>query len=174
MSKLYLSETGRVIPELGEELTTFRRARKQLDLPATSEPATLYCLAHSYGGNRAPLRLAINGAEVSPLGLAAAGHLAPDASDPTGNGGGYRWLRVEAPSHLLKAGANTFEFWTDGTAMNTWALALEPGHADPGSFVSDDGGASWRNHHMCSLSVERGEYVVRVRLAEGEDPAPRR
>jgi hypothetical protein len=35
MSKLYLTETGRVIPTLCEELTTFRRARKRLRLPAT-------------------------------------------------------------------------------------------------------------------------------------------
>ena len=47
MSRLYLSESGRVIPTQCEELTVFRRARKQLELPGTEAPATLYLLARS-------------------------------------------------------------------------------------------------------------------------------
>ena len=56
--------------------------------------------------------------------------------------------------------------------MNAWALAIEPGHIDPGSFLTEDGGVTWRNNRMCYLNAVNGEYLVRVRLAEGEDPAP--
>ena len=45
MSKLYLSENGRVVPTLCEELTTYRRARKLLHLPPTSGPGVLHLLA---------------------------------------------------------------------------------------------------------------------------------
>ena len=67
---------------------------------------------------------------------------------------------------------NRFELWTDATAMNAWSLALEAGHAAPRSAISDDGGDSWRSERMGYLNAVRGEYVVRLRLAEGEDPEP--
>ena len=38
MSQLYLSESGRVVPTLCEELTTYRRTRKLLHLPPTEPP----------------------------------------------------------------------------------------------------------------------------------------
>jgi len=76
------------------------------------------------------------------------------------------------PADLLREGDNLFEFWTDSYAMNTWSLALEDGHRDPQSWVSTDCGASWRNEKMGYVNVLRAEYVVRVRLAEGEDAPP--
>ncbi len=48
MSRLYHSEKGYVLPTLCEELTRYRRARKVLHLPGTSEPATLYVLARAW------------------------------------------------------------------------------------------------------------------------------
>jgi hypothetical protein len=158
MSRLYVTEKGHVVPTLCEELTTFRRSRKVLPLPATESPATLYVLARSYPGNDLPLRLAVNGNEVPPV--------------PSGLTDGYRWYEVTVDPNLLEAGDNVFEFWTDATAMNAWSLAIEAGHAEPASFVSDDGGRSWRNSEMGYLNVLRGEYVARVRMAEGKDPDP--
>jgi hypothetical protein len=73
---------------------------------------------------------------------------------------------------LLHDGPNVLEFWTDAAAMNAWSLAIEPGHAQPESFASDDGGATWRNERMAYLNAVRGEYVVRVRLDAGDDPPP--
>jgi hypothetical protein len=119
----------------------------------------LYVLARCYPDNDLPLRLAINGVEVSAI--------SPDNSPDA-----YRWYEVTVDPSRLNPGANTFEFWTDGTAMNAWSLAIEAGHAQPDSFISDDGGATWRNEKMGYLNVLRGEYVVRIRLAEGEDPTP--
>jgi hypothetical protein len=158
MSKLYLSESGHVVPTLCEELTTFRRARKLLDLPATRAAGTVYILARPAAGSTLPLRVAINGAELPPI--------APKSS------GAYFWYDLSVDASLLLPGTNRFEFRTDSTAMNAWSLAIEPGHAQPGSAVSDDGGATWRGEKMGYLNVLRGEYVVRVRLAEGEDPPP--
>jgi len=158
MSRLYLSESGHVVPTLCEELTTYRRVCKVLQLPPTAAPGALYILARPYAGSNLPLRLAVNDTEVPPI--------PPKSSE------GYLWYAVLIDASLLKPGSNRFAFWTDATAMNAWSLAMEAGHAEPESFVSDDGGATWRNERMGYLNVLRGEYVVRMRLAEGEDPAP--
>ena len=160
MSRLYYSEDGHVVPTMCEEMTTFRRARKALHLPGTSAPGTLHLLARPYKGSDLPLRMSVNGREVAPV--------------PPGNPAAYFWYRAEVDPALLRAGSNLFEFWTDATAMNAWSLAMEGGHATPESFVSDDGGKAWRNERMGYLNVQRGEYVVRVRLQEGEDPPPPR
>jgi hypothetical protein len=158
MSRLHYSENGRVVPSLCEELTRFRRARKVLRLPATSRDATLYVLARAYEETKLPLRVMVNGTELSSI-----------APQPWVF---YRWFEIDLPTTLLKAAENVFEFWTDATAMNAWSLAIESGHVNPQSYLSDDGGASWRNEHMGYLHVLQGEYVARVRLAEGDDPPP--
>jgi hypothetical protein len=157
MSKLHYTESGHSIPNLAEELTTFRRARKVLTLPPTSSPATLYFVARPHEGTKLPLHISVNGTEL-PLVL-------PDLSWHT-------WYEVTVEPSLLRGGDNVFEFWADSTAMNSWSLALEAGHAEPNSFITDNSGSTWRNHHMAYLNVLRAEYVVRVRLLEGEDPAP--
>jgi len=157
MSRLYFCEKGHVIPTQGEELTCFRQARKVLELPATAAPATLYLLARPWPETSQPLRLQVNGTPLPSIAPAAAG---------------YTWYQVPLAPGLLREGPNTFELWTEATAMNAWALALEGGHASPQSWVSDDGGVNWRNEGMGCLCAQRGEYLLRVRLAEGEDPAP--
>ena len=48
--------------------------------------------------------------------------------------------------------------------MNSWSLAIEAGHKEPQSWISDDGGTSWRNEKMGYLNVLRGEYVVRAEM----------
>jgi hypothetical protein len=161
MSRLYCTERGHVVPTLCEELTRWRRARKQLWLPGTTTPARLYVLARPYPsapGEGWPLRIAVNGTELPPVAGVRPGD--------------YQWYEVAVPPGVLVAGANAFDLWTDAPAMTGWSLALEPGHAAPQSFVSDDAGGTWRNESMGYLSVLRGEYVVRLRLAEGDDPAP--
>lgn len=157
MTKLYHTESGHSLPNLAEELTTFRRARKVLTLPPTSSPASLYFIARSHEGTKLPLHISVNGTTLPPVPPQQAWHT---------------WYEVPIDFGLLQAGDNVLEFWTDSTAMNSWALGLEAGHADPNSYVSDDSGRTWRNHHMAYLNVVRAEYVVRVRLAEGQDPAP--
>ena len=157
MSKLYYTESGHSMPNLAEELTTFRRARKVLTLPPTSSPATLYFVARAHEGSNLPLYVSVNGTPFQQVTPQLPWHT---------------WYELSLDPTLLRAGDNVLEFWTDSTAMNSWALGLEAGHADPNSFVSDDSGRSWRSHHMAYLNVVRAEYVVRARLAEGKDPAP--
>jgi hypothetical protein len=157
MSQLYFSETGRVVPTLGEELTTFRRARKILELPDMGEMASVYLLARAHPGSESPLHLTLNGVEV--------GALSPEGSS-------CRWYETRVDPGLIRAGSNEFEMWSESTAMDSWSLALEPGHANPASYVTDDGGGTWRNHRMAYLNAVRGEYVLRVRTAEGQDPSP--
>ncbi len=157
MSRLYYSEQGNVIPSLCEELSVYRRAKKLLYLPGTRKPASLFVLARSYPDNEMPLRIAINGTEVVPK--------QPESSKA------YFWYEVVVLPELLRAGENVFEFWTDSTALNSWSLALENGHHNSDSFVSTDGGATWRNEKLGYHNISPGEYVVRIRLSEGQDPA---
>jgi len=159
MSRLYLTESGRVIPTQCEELTVFRRARKELVLPGTRGRATLYLLARSYGERAGCLHVSVNGTQLPPI--------EPDAT------GTYRWYNVPVQPLSLREGPNVIQLWAESTVMDAWSLALEAGRAsEGGSWVSDDGGRSWRDGRMGYLNSVRAEYVVRLRLAEGEDPSP--
>jgi len=159
VSKLYYTESGHSIPWFGEEITRFRHVKKMLTLEAVAQPATLYILARNDDGVRLPLRLSVNGTEIAPV----------DPYPLTW----YRWHPITLDPGVLQPGDNTFELWCDDTSMGSWSLAMEPGHANPASYVTDDGGETWRNHRMGYLNVERGEYVIRLRTVEGEDaPAP--
>ena len=145
MSKLYHTETGHAIPTLAEEVTVWRRVRKVLDLPQTDSPVKLYVMARAYPGSKLPLHMSVNGNLVESI--------KPERDL-------HWWYTIEVESELFQAGANTIEFWCDSTAMNAWSIAIEPGHAEPRSFVTDDGGITWRNQRMAYLNVVRGEYLV--------------
>src|SRR5205085_2087778 len=121
MSQLYWTEGGHVVPTLGEEVTTYRRVRKVLQLPGTAHPATLFVLARAYAGNDSPLRLSVNGATVAPI--------------PPGDHLAYRWHSVTLPPEVLKPGANTIELWSDSAAMDAWSLGIEGGHREPASYI---------------------------------------
>jgi transglutaminase superfamily protein len=157
MSTLYHTETGLVLPGLGEELTTRRRARKEMVLPATSGPGRLFVMAQSYSGNGRPLRISVNGYELEPV-------------DPAGTG--YLWYEAVVPANALIVGANRFEFWADADAMDAWSLGIEYGHQSSTSYLSTDAGTSWDSERIGHLYVGTGEYVVRLRLEEGRDPDP--
>jgi len=158
MSKLYYTEQGGVISTLNEEVTRYRRARKVLRLPGTTQPGTLYFLARPYVGSAMPLRVSVNGRELAPVAPAEKG--------------AFVWHTMSVPPEALKAGANSIDIWCEAAAMTGWGLAMEHGHAQPESYVSDDAGRIWRNQKMSYLNASSGEYLVRVRLAEGDDPAP--
>lgn len=159
MSKLYMTEEGNVVPTLCEELTSYRRVRKVLDLPSTASPGTLFILARPHSSATPPLRLSVNGAELPPIQAGSTNTA-------------YYWHSAEVNQSYLRRGANVLEFWTDAPAMTAWSLAIEAGHPNPHSFVSDDGGKTWRNRKMAYLNVLSGEYLVRMRLGEGQDPPP--
>jgi hypothetical protein len=158
MSRLYLSEEGNVVPTLCEELTKYRRARKVLNLPPTADRGTLFLLARQHRACNRPLRLSVNNAELPPI--------EPKCPD------WYTWHAIPVDPSSLISGPNVFEFWTDETSMTAWSLAIEAGHSSPASYISDDAGVTWRNRKMAYLNVLSGEYVVRMRLSEGNDPTP--
>ena len=158
MSRLYYSEEGRVIPSLCEELSIFKRARKFLRLPPTEVTGTVYILARCHENNRTPLHLSINKSELAPI--------IPERP------GSYHWYSIKVDPILFNSGENCIEFWAETNAMDGWSLALETGHSRPGSAISDDGGQQWRCDRMGYLNAVLGEYVVRVRLEEGEDLPP--
>jgi hypothetical protein len=158
MSRLHATERGHVIPTLCEELTTYRHARKRLSLPVTTSPATLYLLARSHAGNRLPLRVAVNGKELSPV---------EPKTTPA-----YLWYDLPLAPPLLRWGPNEFDFWTDAPGMTAWSLALELGPDRGHSFLSTDGGRRYASEGLGYLGAGCGDYVVRVRMAEGEDDEP--
>lgn len=159
MSRLYATERGFYLPSMTEEVNTRRRAKKTLELPATLGPATMYMWARCYPGNRAPLRIALNNREIDSI--------APSSGR---NEEGYRWYELDIAIEYLVAGSNNFVFWADADAMNAWSLGVEYGHATSGSAISTDGGANWSAERLGYLNVGRGEYALRIRLAEGDDP----
>ena len=157
MSTLYATEVGFVIPTMGEELSARRRARKVIDLPGTRLAGRLYVLAQSHAGNTQPLQIMVNGRGLEPV--------RPE-------GVRYRWYEVHAPVDALRVGPNLFEFWSDADAMDAWALGIEYGHEPSASHISTDRGATWKRDRIGHLHVGAGEYLVRVRLEEGDDPPP--
>ena len=160
MSKLYHNETGRVVPLLCEELTSFRRARVMLELPATNSNATLFVLARSHGITDNPLYISINGIRQETINSGLDRH--------------YHWYKRTVKARDLVTGKNAVEFWTEGNAMTDWSLALESGSPTSNCFVTDDGGVHWRSERLGYLNVCKGNYCVRIRLQEGEDePAPK-
>lgn len=158
MSRLYFSEQGNVVPTLCEELTQHRRARKVLELPSTGDFGTLFILARQHKDCDLPLRLSVNNTELPSIEGASLD--------------GYCWYAVRVDASCLKPCGNVFEFWTDSPSMTAWSLAIEAGHPKAASYISDDGGLTWRNKKMAYLNVLSGEYIVRIRLNEGEDPPP--
>lgn len=149
MSKLFHSDTGRIIYLFNEELTFRRRARKRFCLPdPIAARGMLYVYAASHPGCRSPLRVCVNGRlfEIKPEGLM------------------LRWFNLPLKRDDLLPGDNTIELWCDRVAMDGWILGLEGGHDDPRSALSMDGGRNWQNRHMGVYHRMRGEYVVRLRL----------
>jgi hypothetical protein len=158
MSRLYHTEEGRVMPGLCEELTRFRRIGKRLDLPETGTSATVYVLARSHPDNTQPLHVSVNGREVAAV----------EPARP----GAYKWYEITVDATELTGGTNRFELRSEAAAMDGWSVALEAGHAEPASELSDDAGVTWRREGMGYLNAVLAEYVLRVRLAEGDDPPP--
>jgi hypothetical protein len=157
MSRLFCTESGFVIPTMGEELNRRRWARKTVELPATGRDGRLFVLADSHVGNRLPLRIRLNGRELDSLHADEAG---------------YRWHERPMPADILRTGPNEIELWSDNVAMDGWALGVEYGRDSSGSTVSTDAGRTWSSRRLGHLNVGPGEYLVRVRLEEGEDPPP--
>lgn len=159
MSRLYFSESGRVLPTLGEELSNWRRARKRLRLPRTEREARVYVLARSGHGCRCPLLIRVNGSAAIRV----------EPRQP----GFYRWHTVSIPASTLSEGVNTLDLWCEAPTMGCWTLAVEYA-SDGKSETSRDAGRSFSSGALGVHSIARGEYVVRIRIAEGRDPRPPR
>jgi len=160
VSRLFYSESGRIVRFLNEELSSRRRARKVLHLPQdVRSGGTLYVYAHPHKGCARPLKLTFNGHpfEIAPDGLQ-----------------GFHWLALPLKREHVRPGPNTVELWCEGVAMDGWVLGLESNVRAADSALSLDGGATWQNERMGVLSCLRGEYVLRLRLDDGalEDPPP--
>jgi len=162
MSKLFYSETGRVMHLVCEELSKRRHARKVLHLPArVTTGGTLYVLGKARDGCALPLRVTVNGREFA---------LAP--CDPPSYY--WSWYALPLAATDVRGGENVIELWSDNAAMNGWMLALSGAVENPDSALSLDGGQSWQNERMSVQHCVRGEYIVRLRLDESAlaDSAP--
>jgi len=161
VSRLYYSESGRTVLCMNEELTRQRRARKLLYLPErVASGGTLYVYARRHPGCRTALRLSVNGSQFQ---------IPPDGSRH------LRWFALPLQGADLRGGENTIELWADSAAMDGWVLGLEGNPSATDSALSLDGGRTWQNRHMGHRHRLRGEYVVRLRLADeslSDPPAP--
>ena len=160
MSTLFYTERGYVTPDENEEVNFFRRAYKNLNLPETNAPAELFILARPHHLDVSPLKIEVNGQTTLFL-------------EPQGDAPAYRWYKVSVPDSALRAGENSFQIWSEGSAMNSWSIALDKSiDGSQGSFLSLDGGKTktWRNKSR--TNHQAGEYVLRIRIDEGQDPEP--
>lgn len=152
MSKLFITDNGRPLKDHNEEVTRWRHVKKVFKLPqaAANADADLWFMASPYADNKLPLRVRVNGKQAATI-------------KPVDDRAAYRWHHVRLKANQLKTGANEVLFDCDTPAMNAWRLAID-NTADNGcSFVSDDGGATWRGDRMGLYNVLRGAYVARLR-----------
>lgn len=152
MSKLFLTDTGRVLKDHNEDITRWRWARKVLKLPAAAAKADadLWVMASIYKGNRLPLRVSVNGKAVGDI-------------TPYEDGQAFRWYRVPVTAKVLRVGDNTITFACDAPAMSAWKLAVDGSCKGGGSAISFDRGKTWNSERLGVYNVLSGEYVVRLR-----------
>lgn len=156
MSRLFHTEQGMCAYLQYEAVSTRRRARKELALPDdVSAGGTLYLLARPFPGCSQPLRGRVND------------RLFAIAPAPTGL---FAWQELPVAREHLRPGVNIIEIWSDNAALDGWALGMESGYRPSGSWLSLDGGRTWRNERMGINHALSGEYIVRLRL---DDPALR-
>lgn len=156
MSRLFHTESGRIIFHAIEEVSRYRRARKVLTLPSQTGPGgTLYLFGSAHPGQNAPLQVTVNGKEFNVASVENSRMMA-------------RWFALDIGPGVLREGRNSVDVWCDTPAMDGWMLGLEDGHQDPQSFLSLDGGKTFHNDRMGVYHRMRGEYVIRLRL---DDPS---
>ena len=162
MSKLFYSETGRVMHLVCEELSKRRHVRKVLRLPArVTTGGTLYLLGKARPGCVLPLRVRVNGRDFA----------VPPCEPPSYY---WNWYALPLAADELRGGENVVELWSDNAAMDGWMLAISGSVENPASALSLDGGQHWQNERMSVQHCVRGEYIVRLRLDDPAlaDPAP--
>lgn len=148
-----------------EEIARWRMPRKILRLPvATDGPAELWLCLCEYPNNDRPLEVRVNGRRTDAI-------LPQSAQSGT-----WQWRRVPLRRGMLRAGSNEIILACNSPAMNSWMLAVEPGHRNPGSALSTDRGRSWRRGYIGMGGRLSGEYLIRVRtngprVAEQRVPA---
>lgn len=163
MSKLLITDNGRVLKDHNEDLTRWRWAKKVLRLTggAAKADADLWIMASAYEGAKTPLQVKVNGKSAGVI-------------KPSKDAGLYRWHQMNLPARLLRQGDNEIIFQCDTPVMNAWRLALDNTTGPGNSFISFDRGKSWRNDRMGVYNVLAGEYVVRLRSKSSSlhDAAP--
>jgi len=162
MSRLFHTEQGMCAYLLYEAVSARRRLRKELVLrEPTSAGGTLYLLAKSFPGCEQPLQVRVNGHSFA-IEPTAAKYLS--------------WHTLPVAREELRPGMNTIELWSDTPALDGWAVGIESGYRPAGSWLSLDGGKSWRNERMGITHALSGEYIARLRLddlalTDSEPPA---
>lgn len=161
MSKLFLTDNGRILENHNEDLTRWRWAKKLLALPsaAAGAGADLWFLACPYDGSRLPLRVRLNGRLLATV----------EPGAPM-----MRWHRLPIRPGRLRVGRNEVVLDCDAPAMAAWKLAIAGPGARPGSCISFDRGRRWHHDCMGPYGALSGEYVVRLRNASPalRSPAP--
>ncbi|NQU12382.1 transglutaminase domain-containing protein, partial [bacterium] len=158
MSRLFYNERGFVSHLQYEAVSARRRLRKELVLPDEAQGGgLLYLLARSFPQCQAPLQVTVNDhrAELRPEPLPF-----------------FAWHTLAVPPEHLQPGPNRIELGSDSPAFDSWAVALESGYRPAHSWVSSDGGQQWRNERMGLSQTLCGEYVIRLRVDDPQQPDP--
>ncbi|MHC4916172.1 MAG: transglutaminase-like domain-containing protein [Planctomycetota bacterium] len=159
-SRLYCLDEGRTLLARAEELSRFTLAAKTFAIDEAGDASgRLFALVREYPGNRTPLHVELGGEELAALD-----------SDPERQGG-WGWAELPVPDGALSAGENHFTFRAEGSAADSWSLAVSCEAPRGASARSADGGGSWPPNSLlgydCTLG---GEYVARLLVTPAKHP----
>src|SRR4051812_33047392 len=151
MSRLFVTERGRILLHANEEIARWRWARKLLRVDRQPDSAQLWLFVRPYPNTQEPLRIDVNGKR--------AGVLKPEERSESA----WQWRALPLRRGTIHRGVNEIMLRSESSAMNSWMLGIEPSHANPRSFLSFDRGRTWQNENMGAAGVLRGEYLIRLR-----------
>ncbi|MCK4624443.1 MAG: transglutaminase domain-containing protein [Phycisphaerae bacterium] len=147
----HADDDGKRYPEVGEEITRFTWAKKELLIEkGPLAEAELRFNIYEYEGNTSPLFVEING-KVSKV---TAGKTP----------GKFKWLTVKVPASALRVGRNDIIFKSDSTTFNSWVLGIATRCHYNRSAKGYYQGTIWNYHQLGYNFSVNGEYMVRLAL----------
>jgi hypothetical protein len=153
------SDTNSILPDHAQPVRPGLTVKKTLRVaaPGRQEGGTLYFTGEKSSSGPAELNVVFNNRRIGRL----RGH---------SKGMAMTWNKVDVPAELIKRGRNDVVFSIAPGSTGSWAIGISSTEAPGDSFVSTDRGKSWRNRNLGAYSALNGEFIVRLRLAEGKAP----
>jgi len=160
MSRVIFTDNNRVLPEHAQPIGAEVAARKRLHIERIGrvDGARLFFFARRMRTNMPKMTVAVNGRQIGQVGAVA-------------RAAGFGWFSVNVPPEALRRGDNDIVLASPTCTPGDWRLALAATPRPAQSFASPDGGKTWGAEHLGRFAAMTGEYLVRLRLDDGQ-PIP--